>query len=288
MSDESRVPERALPGCIGVFDSGVGGLTVLREVIRQLPAWDTLYLADSAHCPYGPRPPEEIQRLSEGIARFLLQRGARCIVVACNTASAAALTYLRERFPGVPFVGMVPAVKPAVALTKSGKVGVLATPATLGGRLLGEVVGRYAGGVRVVSRACPGLVERIEEGDLEGPATEALVRRYVEPLVREGVDVIALGCTHYPFVAPLIQRVAGPAVRLLDPSEAVARQVGRVLAGEQAGGQGRHTFLTTGEPRLLAAAAHRLLGMEVQVERLVTDWETYQTGEETSCSRGSA
>lgn len=288
MSGESRATERALPGCIGVFDSGVGGLTVLREVIRQLPAWDTLYLADSAHCPYGPRPPEEIQRLSEGIARFLLQRGARCIVVACNTASAAALTYLRERFPGVPFVGMVPAVKPAVALTKSGRVGVLATPATLGGRLLGEVVERYAGGVRVVSRACPGLVERIEEGDLEGPATEALVRRYVEPLVQEGVDVIALGCTHYPFVAPLIQRVAGPAVRLLDPSEAVARQVGRVLAGEQASGLGRHTFVTTGDPRLLAAAARRLLGMEVQVERLAMDWEAYQTGEDTSCSRGSA
>jgi len=266
MSDESRAPERALPGCIGVFDSGVGGLTVLREVVQQLPQWDTLYLADSAHCPYGARPPAEIRRLSEGIAGYLLERGACCIVVACNTASAAAIGHLRERFPGVPFVGMVPAVKPAAALTRTGVVGVLATPATLGGQLLSDVVERYAGSVRVLRQACPGLVERIEEGDLEGPATEALVRSYLEPLLGQGADVIALGCTHYPFVAPLIQRLAGPEVRLLDPSEAVARQVGRVLAGAQPTGLGRHTFLTTGDPRPLAAAARRLLGLDVQVE----------------------
>lgn len=255
---------------IGLFDSGVGGLTVLREMMRQLPQWDTLYLADSANCPYGARPAEEIRRLSEGITRFLLERGARCIVVACNTASAAALSSLRQRFPAVPFVGMVPAVRPAAALTKSGTVGVLATPATLGGRLLSDVVERYAEDVRVLSQACPGLVERIEAGDLESPATEALVRRCLEPLLAQGADVIALGCTHYPFVAPLIQRVAGPGVRLLDPSEAVARQVGRVLGGEQGGGsrdagKGQHAFLSTGEPEPLAAAAQRLLGAELQV-----------------------
>jgi len=268
MSDGSTGPEAPSSGCIGVFDSGVGGLTVLREVIRQLPQWDTLYLADSAHCPYGTRPPGEIRQLSEGIARYLVDRGARCIVVACNTASAAALHHLRARFPEVPFVGMVPAVKPAAALTRSGVVGVLATPATLGGQLLSDVVERYAEGVRVLRQACPGLVERIEEGDLEGPATEALLRSYLEPLLGQGADVIALGCTHYPFVAPLIQRLVGPHVRLLDPSEAVARQVGRVLAGAQAGGPGRHTFLTTGDPRLLAAAVRRLLRMEVQAEAI--------------------
>ncbi|HOG46519.1 MAG TPA: glutamate racemase [Anaerolineae bacterium] len=265
MAKQSAAVEGGGSGCIGLFDSGVGGLTVLREVMRQLPRWDTIYLADSANCPYGARPAEEIRRLSEGISRCLIERGARAIVVACNTASAVALRGLRECFPGVPFVGMVPAIKPAAALTKSGAVGVLATPPTLHGRLLGDAVERYAGGVRVLSQACPGLVERIEEGDLDGPATEALVRRCLEPLLGQGVDVIALGCTHYPFVAPLIQRLAGPEVRLLDPSEAVARQVARVLP-EQGSGSGRHVFLTSGEPEALARAVRRLLGLAVQPE----------------------
>ncbi len=253
-------------GSIGVFDSGVGGLTVLREIVRQLPGWDTLYLADSIHCPYGARPAEEIRSLSAGISRYLIERGARAVVVACNTASAAALSHLRARFPGVPFVGMVPAVKPAAALTKSGTVGVLATPTTLGGRLFSDVLERHAGGVRVLSQACPGLVERVEEGDLEGPAAEALLRRYLEPLLGQGADVIVLGCTHYPFLAPLIQRLAGPGVRLLDPSAAVARQVGRVLAGERDGGAGRRRFLTSGEPEPLARAVWHLFGIEAEVE----------------------
>ncbi len=256
----------AARGSIGVFDSGVGGLTVLSEIVRQLPGWDTLYLADSAHCPYGARPVEEIQALSAGISRYLIQQGARVVVVACNTASAAALGHLRAAFPEVPFVGMVPAIKPAAALTKSGTVGVLATPATLGGRLFSDVVERYAGGVRVLSQACPGLVECVEEGDLEGDVAEALVRRYLEPLLGQGADVIALGCTHYPFLAPLIRRLAGPGVQLLDPSAAVARQVGRVLAGGHDGGAGRHRFVTSGEPAALARAVRHLLGVEAEVE----------------------
>jgi glutamate racemase len=253
---------------IGLFDSGVGGLTVWREVIGQLPGWDTLYLADNAHCPYGPRPVGEIQALSEEITRFLLERGARCIVVACNTASAAALRHLRVRFPGVPFVGMVPAVKPAAALTRSGTVGVLATPTTLGGRLFSEVVERFAGDVRVLTQECPGLVERIEAGDLDGPDTEALLRRYLRPLLDGGADVIALGCTHYPFLAPAIQRLAGPEVRLLDPSEAVARQVGRVLDGRAGRGTGQHTFYCTSEVHDLRRAVERLLGAGAVVHRL--------------------
>ncbi len=265
MANPSAAPRDDAPSCIGLFDSGVGGLTVLREVLRQLPGCDALYLADSANCPYGARPPAEIRRLSEGISRYLVERGARCIVVACNTASAAALTHLRGRFPGVPFVGMVPAVKPAAALTRSGTVGVLATPATLGGQLFSDVVAHHTAGVRVLSQACPGLVECVEEGDLEGPATETLVRRYLDPLLGQGADVIALGCTHYPFLAPLIQRLAGPDVRLLDPSEAVARQVARVL-GTQAGGSGRCAFITSGEPQALARAVRHLLGVDAAVE----------------------
>lgn len=270
----TETQRRTFPLCdpIGVFDSGIGGLTVLREIVRQSPERDTLYLADSARCPYGQRSQAEICSLSESIARYLLDRGACCVVVACNTASAAALAHLRARFPGVPFVGMVPAVKPAVAMTRSGTVGVLATPTTLRGQLLSDVIQRFAGGVRVLTQACPGLVERIEAGDLESPDTEALVRRYLEPLLAQGADAIVLGCTHYPFLVPLIQRVAGPGVQLVDPSAAVARQVGRVLEGRANTGHGQHVFVTTGAPQGLAWAVRHLLGMEVEVE-VTTNWE---------------
>ncbi len=261
---------------IGVFDSGVGGLTVLREIIRQLPAWDTLYIADNANCPYGRRPVADIRALSEGITRYLLAQGACCIVVACNSASAAALHHLREAFTGVPFVGMVPAVKPATALTQSRTIGVLATPTTLNGQLLSEVIEQYAGDVRILTQECPGLVEQIEAGDLDGPATDTLLRRYLQPLLAGGADVIALGCTHYPFLAAQIQRLAGPKVRLLDPSEAVARQVQRVLAGQASAGSGRHVFKSTGEPAALRRAAERLLGIPAEVG--VLQWEKGRLG----------
>ena len=254
-------------GSIGLFDSGVGGLTVLREVLRQAPESDTLYLADDAHCPYGPRPIPEIRAISAEISRYLLARGANCIVVACNTASAAALQHLREQFAGTPFVGLVPAVKPAAALTRSGVIGVLATPATLGGQLLAEVVDRHAEGVRVLSQACPGLVEAIEAGELECESTDRLLRRYLDPLLGQGADTLVLGCTHYPFLAPAIQRLVGPGVYVLDPSAAVARQVCRV-AGKERKGEGRHIFLCTGRPEPQQAAARHLLGLEVTVEKV--------------------
>ncbi len=260
-------------GPIGIFDSGVGGLTVLREVVRRLPGCDTLYFADSAHCPYGPRPLREIRAFSEGITRYLLACGACSIVVACNTASAAALTHLRERFPQVPFVGMVPAVKPAAAMTRSGTVGVLATPMTLRGPLFCDVVERYAGGVRVITQECPGLVERIEAGELDGPVTEALLARYLEPLLAAGVDVIALGCTHYPFLAPTIQRLVGPEVQLLDPSAAVARQVARVI-GEGARGSGQQLFVTSGDAEGLARAVRQLLGLDAKVQSIAWRGDT--------------
>lgn len=272
---------------IGLFDSGVGGLTVLREVMRQMPEWDTLYLADSANCPYGRRSTEEIRTLSEGISTYLISQGACCIVIACNTASAAALRHLRERFPETPFVGMVPAVKPAAVLTRSGTIGVLATPTTLSGQLLSEVVDRFATGTRVLKQECPGLVECIEACELDTPATEALLQGYLQPLLREGADVIVLGCTHYPFLATTIRRLVGPEVQVLDPSEAVARQVRRVLAGRMGTGAGTcegtgdrgsgiegrrpgvHTFCSTGSEQTLRAAARHLLGLDVAVETLL-------------------
>jgi len=229
-------------GFIGIFDSGVGGLSVWREIIRQLPHEDTLYLADQAHVPYGSRWLAEVREFSEGIVRFLLVQGAKIIVIACNTASAAALHYLRRTFPNVPFVGMEPAVKPAVEQTCNGVVGVIATQSTFQGDLFASLVERYAGDVRVLTQICPGLVEAVEAGALDAPETEALLRRCLTPLVEAGVDQLVLGCTHYPFLRPIIERLVGASVRVIDPAPSVARQTGRVLAQ-----QGLETDPSTGK-----------------------------------------
>ena len=214
---------------IGIFDSGVGGLSVLRAVRERLPNQALLYLGDQAHVPYGPRPLEEVRAFSEAITRRLLDDGAQLIVVACNTASAAALHSLRAAFPETPFVGMEPAVKPAAESTHSGVVGVLATPATFQGELYASVVERFASGVTVLQDTCPGLVDRIEAGDLDGPRTREILTRALEPMLARGMDTVVMGCTHYPFVIPLIQEIAGPGVRVIDPAPAVARQTERVL-----------------------------------------------------------
>lgn len=251
------------PRPIGVFDSGVGGLSVLREIVRRLPCEDVLYVADTAHCPYGLRPLAEIRELSHAVTRFLVARGAKLIVVACNTASAAALQWLRQQFD-VPFVGMVPAVKPASAQTHTGVVGVLATPATVQGELYAEVVERFARGVRVIQSTGTGLVEAVETGRLEDPKTEALLRHHLEPLLAANVDTIVLGCTHYPFLIPLIRRVAGPRVAILDPAPAVARQTMRVLQERgllaQRARPGRRRYFTSGAVPRFAELVRRLMG----------------------------
>ncbi len=236
---------------IGLFDSGVGGLSVMQAVADLLPAEDMVYVADSVHCPYGQRSPAEIRALSAGIARFLLRRGARLIVVACNTASAAALAHLRATFPDVPFVGMVPAVKPAVALSSQGVVGVLATPVTVHGQLLADVLHQFGEGSRVLTQVCGGLVEQIEAGQLATPETRALLRRCLDPLLRENIDTLVLGCTHYPFLIPLIEELAGPGLRIVAAGAAVAQQVRRVLRQRvghtEKAAVPRYWFVTTGD-----------------------------------------
>jgi len=253
---------------IGVFDSGVGGLSVMREIARLLPHEDILYFADSANCPYGPRPPEEIRRLSRGIVEFLLGQGAKIVVVACNTASAAALSYLRQSF-AVPIVGMEPAVKPAAAITRTRKVGVIATPVTFQGELFARLVERFAANVEVHTQVCPNLVGRVEAGLLDDAETEELLRKYLTPLLKAGIDSLVLGCTHYPFLREAIERVVGPRVTVIDPSPAVARQVGRVLEREGLEGprhrRGQHVFYTTGDPAAFAAMVERLIGERGQV-----------------------
>lgn len=253
---------------IGVFDSGVGGLSVWREIVALLPNEDTIYFADQAHCPYGSRPLHEIRALAEAIVCFLLDQGAKLIVVACNTASTAALYHLRERFD-VPIVGMEPAVKPAAQRTASGKVGVMATPATFEGEPFARLMGRFARDVEVIRQVCPGLVERIEAGQLEGPEVEALLRNCLQPVVDEGVDVLVLGCTHYPFLRPAIEQVVGPGVEVIDPAPAVARQVRRVLARQglfnPQQGRGRHVFYTSGSAESFLAMLEKLVGQRGEV-----------------------
>src|SRR5512141_605928 len=168
---------------IGVFDSGVGGLSVLRAIRELMPEESVIYFGDQGHVPYGPRPLQQVRDFSEGITRFLLDRHAKLIVVACNAASAAALSYLRESFPQIAFVGMEPAIKPAAEHTATGVVGVLATPATFQGALFASVVERFAGGVVLLKDACPGLVQQIEAGDLEGPKTREILERALHPML---------------------------------------------------------------------------------------------------------
>ncbi len=213
-----------------MFDSGVGGLSVLRAVRTLLPAEHLIYVADQINMPYGPRPAGEIQRFSEQITRWLLAQGCKLLVVACNTASAAALRLLRDTFPDTPFVGMEPAVKPAAERSQTGVVGVLATPTTLQGEMYANVVARFADGVRVIDRPVPGLVEAIEHGHAQSMAMRIQLQQALDPLLEAGVDILVLGCTHYPFAADIIQAIAGAGVQLIDPAPAVARQVAWLLA----------------------------------------------------------
>lgn len=218
---------------IGIFDSGVGGLSVLRVIHQQMPSENIIYFGDQGHVPYGARPMEEIQKFSAGITRFLLEQKSKIIVVACNTASAAALKYLRDEFKDVQFVGMEPAVKPAAEITQTGKVGVLATPATFQGALYASVVERFGAGVELFQHTCSGLVSQIEKGDLDSPATRSILEDALHPMLDKNIDTVVLGCTHYPFVIPLIQSIVGENVRVIDPAPAIARQTHRLLDVEK-------------------------------------------------------
>lgn len=256
---------------VGIFDSGVGGLSVLRAIRQQLPGQPLIYLGDQIHVPYGPRPMEEVRRFSEAVAAWLIAQGAELIVVACNTASAAALHSLRQRFPEMPFVGMEPAVKPAAESTRTGVVGVLATPATFQGALFASVVERFAHGVTVLQDACPGLVAQIEAGDLTGPRTRAILEAALAPMLARGMDTVVMGCTHYPFVIPLIQEISGPKVRVIDPAPAIARQTARLLEAHglwvaDTASPGPIRFCTTGQPEAFRALLPRLLGKPTGVE----------------------
>jgi glutamate racemase len=237
---------------IGVFDSGVGGLSVLTEIRADLPQADLLYVADRARAPYGPRTLDEVEAIALEVTKWLVDRGSSCVVVACNTASAAALESIRGRFPEIPIVGMEPAVKPAALASKSGRVAVLATAATFQGRLFESVVSRFAAGVEVTTGACPEWVQLVEEGEVEGLRAETLVGEVTRPIEDRGVDVVVLACTHFSFLSPVIESLSS--LTVIDPARAVAAQTRRVAPNQN--GRGELVLAASGD----AAEFARLTG----------------------------
>jgi glutamate racemase len=265
-------------GPIGVFDSGVGGLSILRHIHAALPHENLLYVADSGFAPYGGKPEDVIVARTLAIAEFLLGEGAKALVVACNTATAAAIKGLRDRYPGLLVVGVEPGLKPAAALTKTGTVGVLATERTLSSAkflLLLEQISS-ATGIRFLLQPCIGLADQIEKGELKSAATARLVESYVAPLLRQGADTLVLGCTHYPFVQPLIARAAtansATPVALVDTGEAVARQLTRMLElqgiARDGSSQGSLAAFTTGSRSPLESAFSKLLKLHPEVTQI--------------------
>jgi len=213
---------------IGIFDSGAGGLSVLSELVKSLPNESYIYFGDSANCPYGSKPPKEIIKLSDCIARFLIEKECKLIVVACNTATAAAIDFLRGNY-NVPFIGMEPAIKPASLNTKTKSIGVLATAGTFKGRLYIETSKKYASDVNVCYQVGEGLVELVESGKAQSSEAEALLRKYVEPMVDCNIDHLVLGCTHYPFLKPILEKILPKKINIIDPSPAVAKQTKKIL-----------------------------------------------------------
>lgn len=256
---------------IGIFDSGVGGLSVLREIRRELPQENLLYVADSGHAPYGDKSRQFIEARSIAITEFLIGQGVKAVVVACNTASGAAVETLRARF-AVPIVAMEPAIKPAVARTQSGVIGVLATSRTLDSESFIRLTARYGADADILVQACPGLVEQVEAGELAGEQTRELLTRYLEPLLAQRADTIVLGCTHYPFLAPLIQEIAGSSVEIIDPAGAIARELRRRLSENQLltgdVNTGMESFWTSAAPDMARRIIAQLWHKDVTVMRL--------------------
>jgi len=256
---------------IGLFDSGVGGLSVLLPLAKILPRADLVYIADQKYCPYGARPVEEIRARSLHLSRLLLALGCQTIVVACNTASAAALYYLREQLPDVPIVGMEPAIKTAAATTRSGKVAVLATRNTLNGDLFANTRREFAYGIDVTTVYPEEWVELVQRGDTNSPHAVSCVEKYLLPLVDEGVDEIAFGCTHYPFLRGVAEQITGGRATFIAPGEAVARHTADLvthLPPDGSAGERHITFYTSGDPATFANVLHQLTGISAPVHTI--------------------
>jgi glutamate racemase len=259
---------------IGVFDSGAGGLTILALLRQELPAEDYLYFGDTAHCPYGLRSETEITQLVLEVGRFLVERGVKLIVVACNAASQAALATLRATFP-LPFVGVVPAVKPAALLTRKGRIGVIATNQAAQSEYLRQLIATFAADIETYTHGCSELVTLVEQGELETARAEATVRAALQPVLQHDIDVLVLGCTHFPALRPLIERIAGPDVQVIDSGLAIARRTHALLEAQalckprQIAGQGNLSIWCSGDPLAFSRVAASILGYPVSVQQAV-------------------
>jgi len=273
---------------IGIFDSGIGGLSILREIRSCINDIPLSYIADQAHVPYGDRMASEILLFSRSISRFLIKNGAKMIVVACNTASAAALQQLRHDFPDVPFVGMEPAVKPAAQTTQSKVVGILATPATFQGKMYHTLVEKFASNVRILNSTLPGMVQIIENGKMDDKKAYKIVEKAVLPMVEEGADTIVLGCTHFPFILPLIRNIAGPKIEVIDPAPAIAKRTAflvkenKKLFEPTTNKKGEIFFATSGDPEKFQAMIRNLLGISSEPKHLRWAKEDIAYSEETN------
>ena len=265
-------PHSSLHHAIGVFDSGVGGLSVLRAIREALPEEDLVYVADSGHAPYGDKPDTHVTERTLAIGQGLAQANVKALTVACNTATVVAVQALRAQ-THLPVVAIEPAIKPAVALTRSGVVGVLATQNTVQSASVARLCAQFGGQARILLQACPGWVEQVEQADLHSPQTQALLRRDVEPLLAQGVDTLVLGCTHYPFLREVLSAIAGPQVTLVDPAQAVARELVRRLGGHRrpartsADAPAQVRFFTTGDVAQAHTVMSHLWGEPLHVER---------------------
>jgi glutamate racemase len=255
---------------VGIFDSGVGGLSVLREIEATLPAESIYYVADSANAPWGDKPPGFVRRRGLEIARFLVGQGVKAIVIGSNTGTAGSAEALRASL-SIPVVGIEPGIKPAVAATRSGVVGAIVPAAVSESDRLASLLDRFGGDVKVIIQPVPGLVEHVEQADLDGPELRRMVEGYVRPMLDAGADAIVLGSTHYVFLKPLLREIAGPEVTLVETGAAVARQLGRVLEERGLRAEGDHPterFWSSGDPAESGRVISSLLGRDVAVEKL--------------------
>lgn len=263
---------------VGVFDSGVGGLSVLRAIRQAMPLADLVYVADSAHAPYGERSDAFISERSHEISRFLQNQAVQGIVVACNTATAVAVQGLREALPHLPIIGVEPGIKPAIALSRNKRVGVLATPGTMASQKFKSLVDRHSGEAQLVLQPCPGLAREIESGELNSPQLLELVDRFCQPLRQAEVDTVVLGCTHYPFIGKQLQAALGPNVNLLDTAQAVAKRTASRLSEAStalvphadARDFGQTQLWTTGSPAHLQDVAQKWLGWPLAARSIET------------------
>jgi len=252
---------------IGLFDSGVGGLSVLQHIHQLLPSEDIIYVADSGYAPYGCQNEAYVEQRSRVITEYLLEQGAKVIVIACNTATASIIEAFRQQY-GIPFIGVEPGIKPAIEISKNGNVGIMATTGTLSSSRYYELSNRFGHSVNLHNQPCPGLADQVESGMIDTPETIKLLESFIQPLLKKQVDTIVLGCTHYSFLTPLIRNMTGDSISLIDTSRAIAEQLVRVLGEEVSQAQGNVSYFTTGSIIRIQTAMKRLLGQEISVSSL--------------------